>query len=666
MNLKNDDHAFVNIAMALLERHRTKNLSAQDAVDSVLLPHERKAFSEAVAFRKAQLPIFPVAHEDPNNQVVRDVEQLFGTVLRSSQTTMTSHALPKNFAFDSGSPASHLKSTTVLSSPAAQQRVPQSHADTPQRTPTPLPIASSATAKSPSPQHDMYFSPSNREAPQLSQQPGHLHAINQMPAQINVPLYQQVSQNSLQVPYQEQHKYHPAQPSNDEFPAAMSGLHVDNFHSSNRSSPAASSLSVETQPIQNLSHRDSIHPMHFQSQYRQHQQQRQHHQPSISAYNGMGTPNQFYDTTGTMSPPMMQGATPPRYKQFRPPALHIQQPSPVPVTSPPTHIDIDWNILVETVNNGIPNSTTDQMNHGFRDSTDKDQFHESSDKIQLQQGRDLDNVRSPDWAPLSETALTSGAAEEEGKNRPKSHSSTVLARQDDDYLLDIARNRYLLSFDEAEATQKGMELRKKLLEEIDRVSFTLQQHQQQARNAAAATAASTTGDGAAQGTLDEKMRAYESYRVELRMELEKWNRVSSEFANRPSSDARSKSSDVKPDLACRRDSDHESSRIKGSGKTGIGDRGRDDPKKKPLLAKTIDNNDPFAISRKQLRMMKVMAPSTLPEVSESENFVRSMNEAHTLDLHFDFLRASNLKPDAAMSTLWRRSHLVELQRGKCF
>ena len=356
----------------------------------------------------------------------------------------------------------------------------------------------------------------------------------------------------------------------------------------------------------------------------------------------------------------MQGAAQPRYKQFRPPALHIHQPQLVPVTSPPTHIDIDWNILVKTVNEGIPN--TDETKEGKEHADllpNTAQFRDRHVTTDTQR-------QSPDWA--SPTALTS--ATEKQKNESDPHSSTLLAVKDDNYLLEIARNKCLFIFDEAEATNKSMELRKNLLDEIDRVSLLLQQpppHQN------STSGAGPIADAEQKKMLEEKKSAYESYRTELRIELEKWNRASYEFRNHNNlpgefgNDGRNAMKEAAP----LKNADNKilSHQVENEMVIRTGRTGRDDSKEKPLLPKTNDISNQFPDTRKQLRFVKVMAPSTLPAVSDFRLFVPfnitilTRCECHTC---CNFYRVFSLKLGLGMSTLWRLCLQVVLQRVRCF
>lgn len=315
------------------------------------------------------------------------------------------------------------------------------------------------------------------------------------------------------------------------------------------------------------------------------------------------------DTNAALSPMQSAGAQP-RYKLFRPPALHIQQPPVVPVTSPPTHIDIDWNILVKTVNEGIPTPNETKEDERADLLLDYAQFHDPQAKTETA-------CKSPDWAsPTNAQPLATAAGKQEIESDPQS-STLQLAVQDDNYLLEIARNKCLFIFDEAEATNKSMELRKNLLDEIDRVSLLLQQLPPRRRAASGAAATAEQNK-----MLEEKKRAYESYRTELRIELEKWNRASYEFRNHNNamenefgsnngtySDHAMKETSPTKSVLVNKTILHqvEKETTTRTGRTVI-----DDSKKKPLLPKSNDTSNQPPDTRKQLRFMKVVAPSTLP------------------------------------------------------
>lgn len=509
VNLREDDDAFVNIAIALLERHKNKNLSAQDAVDSILLPHERRAFWEAVHFRISKLPMYAEVNEDPRNQVIREVERIFGKILRGS-TDMASPTSQNSHVFDSRSPSSHIQSSASV--PWATTQSGQPDADKQQYPRVPPTITM--------PHVDHASSSESRYNHSLS-------------------------------PYQSQQDF--------DF---IDSNHINSFEGSPHRSDGdmstggrvpslVSNVSVDTQPIQNLSSGDYYH-------HQQHQQ--------------IETSNQHDKNRSTAR----ERTSPPRYKQFRPPSLQTQ-PSFVHVMAPPTHIDIDWNIPIDIV---------DETTMTFRDkSRGFQEGHESlpqavNEKLQSPSNGPLDfnsnacNPVSPDWAPAISSHITDG--ENDKKSVYQQHTSTRPLPENDQL---------------GESITITLEQQKKLLEEIDRVSKLLQE-----------------------GNISDDTAARESYQNTMRVQLEKLNRAQQNSPTKRLPGV-GENEDRPDGIVDPRFSD------KGYYDSQIANQtqpsGGDDSRKKPLLPKQVVASDQFPDVRKQWRVVNVRAPYTLPEVSNA-------------------------------------------------
>jgi hypothetical protein len=510
VNLTEDDDAFVNIAMALLERYETKSLSVQDAVDSILLPHERRAFWEAVHFRIAKLPMYAEANEVPSNQVIRDVERIFGKIL-SSSTDMASPTSQDKNVVDSKSPSTRIEASASAPLNAREPR----HSDTePQTTQIPHTVTMSHVEPSPSCATHYYHS----GPPQQCQQEFLYSDSNQMDS--------------------------PHRPLRE---VATGGRAFD--------PSLASPVSVDTQPIQNLSSGEYYHNQH-------HKQKETHQQHE----NNPDTP-----TLRT---------SPPRYKQFRPPSVQTH-PSFVQVMAPPTHIDIDWNIPIEIVEETTSPSRDKTLRFQERPELQPQILNEkpqSPREAPFERISDASNPVSPDWAPV----ISAHIADAENDMKTFDQHTFTRPLQENDNTVDVT----------------GLQQRKKLLEEIDRVSKLLRENR-----------------------VPEDRAAHESYNTALRLELQKWNRVV-EFGSHQNSPIRSVHGG---DENKHRTYDKVDVRFPNEQPEAYDDSqvarqtqpsGGEDSKKKPLLTKQVVARDQFPDIRKQWKMVNVRAPYTLPEVSK--------------------------------------------------
>ena len=538
-----------------------KASNTYDVVHSILLSHERVAFWEAVIFRKAHLPMFPVANEDPCNQIVRDVYEVFGNVFQNDKNTSKSPRSPSKFAFNSVSPNDQPHSVIgALSSPhdffttSQLSRVGQSPNHLPEFHPSSPP----------------YNSPHDVTSVLQTPLSGALYLENQQSSHVGMPQYRPEYARSPQ----------------DQFPSIPDSIspvlsptqHRENSSAFNQSPTSAhgSAMSVETQPIQNLT---SGEP-HNIKPYRK----SQHQYPS----HPMETNTTTSPEMGLSCPSSTFHHVPARYKLFRPPALVIQEPSVVSVTSPPAQIDIDWNIPIRTTNEGIPSETS-----------------VGKAKIDLRTAQSVEMtsaycVKSPDWEPAPSTSVIVSATE-----TPVESTRDLL----NENKAESTRNKYSSVFDEAKLTHQSLEVRKSLLEEITRVSKML----------------SRADEEQMPGHL---VKAYEMYRIDLLADIEKWNRVSSESGTAYDSRQRSDEApaqDVETSAQNGKlpwsffktitsskevfNNESESRREIDQGEPD----GLTNVDSKENKAK--DRNNRFWSTRVHPRMINVVAPSTLPGVS---------------------------------------------------
>ena len=320
--------------------------------------------------------------------------------------------------------------------------------------------------------------------------------------------------------------------------------------------------------------------------------------------------------------------------------------------APPPQIDIDWNIPIKIVNEGnpirekksirfrdepelqapvqhekpfaeqskLPDSASPTSKHHKKSFAEQSKFPDSAsptskhhEKSFAEQSKFPDSAsptskhheksfaeqsKFPDSASPTSKHVAAAAAE---KIEKEPETQRVAQAVKNDYRLDIARNKCILVFNEAETTSKQIELRKKLLDEIDRVTNLL-----------------------SSAHIPEEQAAYEAYRTELRIELEKWNRAS-EFGSQkgPQNDSVIGAPQFEQKLVLKK-----SQSFVTEGLTTVGselppvESIRSEPKKNPLLNKQITARDQFPDVRKQWRTVNIMAPYTLPEVSSLEDGIQ--------------------------------------------
>jgi hypothetical protein len=365
----------------------------------------------------------------------------------------------------------------------------------------------------------------------------------------------------------------------------------------------------------------------------------------------------------------------PSYKRYRPPNLHISSSPVQPVMQSP-QIDIDWNlpIVVDgekekkegtiqkiTCENRVESSVQDMEADTSIDKKSPFKSGEEGEKLGNMGVQVLDTQKSPDCAPANTSDPVKGT-QEVGESEPTNQGKDATAIPEDaksksshrapDFRLDIARKKSALILDGALTMNKQLQLRKQLIEEIDRV------------------------DGILDSFISaEERTAYEAYLNELRVELEKWNNAS-EFGSQHRG---SNASTSRPrEIEFRTMSTWESAKsntAKEQSPKAVTVNKTEEMKMDTIIpqslvtpkrqARVIKGSDQFPDVRKQWRMVDVEAPSNLPEVSLRYRIIRNLFVSpEPIITSFDLVRGFSLRLGLATKCSWQRYPKVVHQREK--
>jgi hypothetical protein len=483
VNLKQDDEMFFNISQDLLDRYQSKKWNVKEAMDSVLLPKERYPYREALQWRMRKLPIFPDANEDPSYPILREVNRIYGELLRQQMIPTSDSELVEKFGFESKSQftlqtANKSLASTMHTTVHPSQHISMQH-DTTILPPNIIETKESLCRGSPtSPLNDKVL-----EADEIRPEPTNTQNCNQ-----------------------EIHPSHLPVRKNSHFPhAPFLGPKKELSHEVGKhtlESVSSAEIMTVSQVPEELSKSTEQKRTHLEPEY---------YNP-ISLYpHPLATEidDSYVVASRSNSVPKDQNRvyvdvmSRPRYQDFRPPSLHIPHlNNSTVVQALPTHIDIDWNIPVEILNHDSPIRERNPRKT-------KESFAIENRYNAVSVPERCDENRSESLGSKATPLLLS----KETTNQICDGSYTNTVTQSDntdlgiehDYRLDITRRRCLLYIDREQttrnATEKSLNQTKRILDEIDRVNSILQR----SKNL----------------PIDARVE-YQSYQKELHHELQRW------------------------------------------------------------------------------------------------------------------------------------------------
>lgn len=635
--LLENDNAFVNIASALLDRRKSKNMRAMDALEATLLPRERLAFVEALRRRTSDVPFFPESGEPPINRILREVNRLFGTALcelEAKWTNVEEEEAEATSAYQTETPSKQQPRMVDRVNHAAQNAYNHRRLQEHEQAVPPPPYRNPFTDHREPPlstNSDYRRFPGDMQQPQQPRIRPHPYIAQQ----------QQQQQLSPPPPTQLTTPYEPRREEERTQHQAYSG----------RSHPSiiAPHNSRETFVM------DAVQPIDSSSAY--------------SSY------RRVVDTEAVPAP---LRSPPTRTNEgYRPPEIII----------PPQAVDIDWNLpvardrvapdekqtsnpLIEQIAHGTlpkrgsapePTRTTDS-GEAEPDMTMVEQDlapHERQNKRVLLEKEARPNSGQPRPEELRQparqhnhnpskssvnharpermgspvsvrtapptlstsqpVASTSLAPTKKGNGGDATHNLSTreagLVTEEpkkETFKEDIACNRALLLCKEVELMNKQAETIKKLTIEVDRVKNLL----------------ATTLSPAEQG-------GYESYLAELHAQLEKWSKSSTSHHSTSAAQDTQDDPKLTPSLKSRRgpvEATHQATHQATHEQKGTEDTSIVPAKKSSRRKRTPESRSPrhrvdsprykadpspMADARRQWRVAKIVAPDNLPEVSVS-------------------------------------------------
>ena len=287
-------------------------------------------------------------------------------------------------------------------------------------------------------------------------------------------------------------------------------------------------------------------------------------------------------------------------KQFR---LRVEQTESnnSPKIKPTSHSSVrsEPTAVASNRNKGRKWSLTSTKSMG--EATGSEEKRNSEASAEKTSGKVTDTTENDREKSVTVASAASESTIHDSSAHSASHSDAIVVRAiESNFRLDIARNKSILLLHDAEILQKNSEMRKTLMEEVDRINQRL---------------------GTAKS--DEERECYRSYLNELQAELDKWNRsanfgkdslgVSSSghdekekiiISKKAPVNAIPKTDSLGSDKFTERSSCDKTHRDHGS----IQIRQSSEEKQRQ-----IQNDDFPSDVRKQWRVAKVIAPNTLPE-----------------------------------------------------